>query len=393
MRKSEKYTQLGRVFTPSTPITSVDFFVERLSQVSKVRDTILTAGEHAVLYGERGVGKTSLANFIQATFDSNVPTVKITCNSSDKLNNIWNKVFKAIAKRMVRKTSDTPYCAPSFCVDNNEEFDIDEVVEELERLECPVLIIIDEFDNVDDPTVKQKMADIVKVLSDNIQFVTLMMVGVAENINELVENHNSNSRCLRQIKLDRMKESELKKIIENGLARLGFEISLMVEQDIVNFSQGFPHYVHMLTKNAAAHLIEIDDPSRTKITKADLKIAIDEAINSSQEEVRRKYEKAVTTARNQDGFRNVLWACALLQDNENGVFRAIDIADHLEKIIGKPPSQQFYSYNLPALCNEGKGAPLKKVHISGGDRQVRYQFSDPMFKAFVRMKIKQELGM
>jgi MoxR-like ATPase len=53
---------IRRIFTPYEPISSIDLFFGRLDEVQRIINSILTPGQHAVLFGERGVGKSSLAN-------------------------------------------------------------------------------------------------------------------------------------------------------------------------------------------------------------------------------------------------------------------------------------------------------------------------------------------
>ncbi len=58
-----KYIRLiHEAFTPGAPINSRDLFSGRKKQVDKAISTIFQRGQHAVIFGERGVGKTSLAN-------------------------------------------------------------------------------------------------------------------------------------------------------------------------------------------------------------------------------------------------------------------------------------------------------------------------------------------
>ncbi len=73
------------VFTPATPIQTDTLFAGRASQVDKVYTTLLEAGRHAVLYGERGVGKTSLANIVSEKLAKNnaiVASLDISCAQS-----------------------------------------------------------------------------------------------------------------------------------------------------------------------------------------------------------------------------------------------------------------------------------------------------------------------
>jgi hypothetical protein len=53
------FDRAARVFTPGTPVKDPSLFSGRTREKDKLRHTIQQTGYHAVLYGERGVGKTS----------------------------------------------------------------------------------------------------------------------------------------------------------------------------------------------------------------------------------------------------------------------------------------------------------------------------------------------
>ena len=64
MTTEEKYTFMAKIngaFTPGAPIDSRDLFAGRTRQIDKAINTIFQRGQHAIIFGERGVGKTSLA--------------------------------------------------------------------------------------------------------------------------------------------------------------------------------------------------------------------------------------------------------------------------------------------------------------------------------------------
>src|ERR1700733_13370267 len=49
-------------FSPSAPIDRRDVFAGRRDQLAALYTVMRQRGQHAVIYGERGVGKTSLAS-------------------------------------------------------------------------------------------------------------------------------------------------------------------------------------------------------------------------------------------------------------------------------------------------------------------------------------------
>jgi ABC-type branched-subunit amino acid transport system ATPase component len=75
---------INSIFTPGSPIDSRDLFAGRTKQVEKVISTIFQKGSHAILFGERGVGKTSLANtlfdFLVMTGKFHYQRAKVNCS-------------------------------------------------------------------------------------------------------------------------------------------------------------------------------------------------------------------------------------------------------------------------------------------------------------------------
>jgi replication-associated recombination protein RarA len=93
--KLQKLIKLGQYFSPASPIIVNDLFFGRQAELNKIVDAIYERGQHIVLYGERGVGKTSLANIVNASIQ-NIISVKVTCTRSDSFNDIWQRLLKRI---------------------------------------------------------------------------------------------------------------------------------------------------------------------------------------------------------------------------------------------------------------------------------------------------------
>lgn len=58
------------VFTPHNPVTKQEYLHGRESVVSRIIKATNTPGQHALLYGDRGIGKTSVANIGRRAPDS-----------------------------------------------------------------------------------------------------------------------------------------------------------------------------------------------------------------------------------------------------------------------------------------------------------------------------------
>ena len=94
-----KRWEVAELFTPSAPVTTADLFAGRRAQVTKLLDVISERGRHAIIYGEPGVGKTSLSQIIKLIVPSKTSSVRYirkAAFSSDTLSSIWLDVFREI---------------------------------------------------------------------------------------------------------------------------------------------------------------------------------------------------------------------------------------------------------------------------------------------------------
>ena len=90
-----RYFELGRVFRPHAPIDEARLFAGRRDQIADMLDAIFQTGRHAILYGERGVGKTSLAKVFHGFMgdDTEFHVPYVTCDHSDDYSTVWHKLL------------------------------------------------------------------------------------------------------------------------------------------------------------------------------------------------------------------------------------------------------------------------------------------------------------
>ena len=91
--------RLGTVFTPATPVQSADLFSGR-STLLRIADAVNQRGMHCILFGERGVGKTSLANIlpevIRETTAEEVAVASTSCDTSDTYATLMHKLMQEV---------------------------------------------------------------------------------------------------------------------------------------------------------------------------------------------------------------------------------------------------------------------------------------------------------
>ena len=176
--------QAGRVFSPTAPIDERTLFAGRDHQVRLVVDAINQKGQHAIIYGERGVGKTSLANVLSSFLGDQQLTIaspRINCDAKDTFDSVWKKILKEIellqktrAMRFRNQEELKPIKAVELLgkgrVTTN---DVRDVLTLLSQASLPILIV-DEFDRLP-PKQRQPFADTIKTLSDHAVGATVVL--------------------------------------------------------------------------------------------------------------------------------------------------------------------------------------------------------------------------
>jgi len=90
----------------STPIDENDLFAGRGTEVRKMLEASMERGKHVILFGERGVGKTSLARVFHSLFPStlrHIFSIREQADPSDDFASVWRKIFKDIHIRAARE--------------------------------------------------------------------------------------------------------------------------------------------------------------------------------------------------------------------------------------------------------------------------------------------------
>src|SRR5262245_37582556 len=82
-RAFELADQASTVFSPSAPIDQRSLFAGRLAQFTDVINAVNQKGQHVILFGERGVGKTSLASVISGMYRAGRAAVMPTTINCD----------------------------------------------------------------------------------------------------------------------------------------------------------------------------------------------------------------------------------------------------------------------------------------------------------------------
>lgn len=376
-----KRFEANGLFTPSTPIAIAELFAGRRRQASKIVDAVGERGRHIILFGERGVGKSSMAQiapFLIPKSLRSIRYIRVQAFPGDTFSVVAKRIFANIHVEADYGEGNRAYNVSEFYPG---EITIDHFLAEMQffkESEIPI-VVIDEFNEIDDADTSILIANIVKALSDMGANVTIIVVGVADNITDLFERHQSIERCTEQITMPRMTADERRDILDRRLKQLNMSMSDPTKRKIINLSKGLPSYVHALGKYAVFSALS---RRSTNILENDVDAAIAEVLQSAQQTLKDAYELSTRSNNTRALFRHVLTACALAKVDDAGYFMPASVRDPYANILKKQVDIANFQDNLRDFA-EKKGQILQRT---GESRGYRFRFRDPAMQPYVIMR-------
>jgi Cdc6-like AAA superfamily ATPase len=375
--------QLRDAFTPTRPKQDATLFCGRFKQMQRIIGAIEEERAHVVIYGERGSGKTSLANVLAAkSAEAGYFVLRFAC-SSDLT---FADIFRSFLRRMpATLLADGVGATSRARVENFEQlmpaqFGVPELIAALERVhDRHVILIVDEYDRVTAEDAKAKFAEFIKNMSDAAAPVTLVIVGVADNVRELLGKHPSLQRTLVTVPMPLMTRREIDGIIAGGEEKSGMRFDPWVRQAIVDFAQGLPYHAQLLGLFAARHAIRRQS---ARVEREDLRYAVARVAEEAEPRLKEAYDLAIGPHENAS-FRDVLFYAARCRTDEFGTFSAADVAAAAAGADSAGTSLLALQYPLKKLTEPERGAMLRRIVAPGG---LRYQFATQMMRHHVLMR-------
>lgn len=322
-----RHTILMNAFHPAKEVDDPDFFAGRGREVTALTDSLHVVGSCPVIYGDRGLGKTSLAvqiKYIAMGNDellnslgiqdralddaSQFLTFFVTCTDAIKsykgivqllINAMEEADFTAMgekvkASQLIERITSRKVSLKAFQAESTKKYESEKgrqsykVLSKVEKLQQlikiitesynqPVLFIVDELDRV---RYTRGLAGLIKASSN--EHVKYILVGIASNIGRLLADHRSLERSLVPVRVPIMTEGELYEIVEKAEAFLedqgvGISFDHFATSKIVEFAAGYPWFVHVIGQGA---LLLANAEKRDLVVEPDVIRAVEDITNN-----------------------------------------------------------------------------------------------------------------
>jgi Cdc6-like AAA superfamily ATPase len=299
----------ANAFTPADEIKDNSRFSGRSGELQSLSNALESDGVQIVIYGNRGVGKSSLAHQLESMAKNDVNVISRLSRKPTEEFDFLTVYFRCddsvttIPKLMLRLLSDEDALAPwvpfrliqketsleggaslnvrVISLSGKAASSITEASHELETdiasvftnsvdsiikagvTKNGILFIIDEFDRIKD---RIGIASILKVLGP--KKVKFALVGVSTNVQDLIKDHESVARQLADgsVFVPPMNAEEMRGIISKAEELI--ERSHMFHEEainwIINVAKGHPFYVHLIGKHALLRAMSLQNAVVTK---------------------------------------------------------------------------------------------------------------------------------
>jgi DNA-binding winged helix-turn-helix (wHTH) protein len=176
-------TQADSIFA-LTPIRDEPRLVGRQFELWVARRQLMVPGQHVLLYGALGVGKTSLANILAMTLARELP--RLWCRTEVNDGDTFREISRKIRKSLRCELGD-PRLATELDLSSSE------LAEEFHVIarEHPFVVILDEFQRPMTREAAVALAELLKGLGDRRACAQFVVVGIADNIRDLIAGHES----------------------------------------------------------------------------------------------------------------------------------------------------------------------------------------------------------
>lgn len=387
---------LSKIFKPAAPTDDIALFQGRRTELRRLLTATGAVGQHAIVFGERGVGKTSLSYMARDAFINSAAgvalSVRLGCTAEDDFRTVWGK-FPGRLTQAIDKLDEDLRVTLQEVADRVEDILMEDPTPEivgrslsLVSAQIPLLVLIDEFDRLNAVGGQSAMfADLIKLISDDLVPCTLILVGVADDVGQLVAGHASVDRCLMPVHMPRMTREELSAIVTNGFAvfrersGLPIEIEDAAAAAISRLSQGFPYFAHLLA--SAVGQIAIESGNQT-IRLPDVFTALIRAQEDAEPSIKTAYYNATLAARSDATFEQTLVAVALAAPDAMGFVTATTVRPALESILHTTRRNSDFNAHLRRFSEDH---PII-LERDATKRAARYRFVNPLMKPYCLMR-------
>lgn len=374
------------VFTPTRPKKTYQDFSGRRDIVQTIIQTVEEERAHVVLFGEQGLGKTSLANIL---IDCAKKAGYLVAHVTGSKDLTFEQFILVILEQFSTRIEQAPVgdllqkrLGAEDLTDlvDSDPLDIPTTIRIFKKLaDNQALVLVDDFERIENSDFKVKLAELMEVLSDQGAWLSLMLFGRASRPIDLLPESVQSSPNVTWLKLQPMTQDEAEQVVRRGAAAIGIHFNDDVIDTAVHLSQGVPIALQWLCLLAVRRATQ---RYATEVEIEDLADVVRPAATKIDPRLSARYDEIC--GRNRNGWADdILFLAVQTPIQENGVFLTEDMSRIALEAIGRPLLELPLHSALSRLSCEKGSQVLEKVWTVDG---TGYRFANPTMRSIVMMK-------
>ncbi len=372
----------------------------------RLADALRDRGGQVLIYGDTGVGKSSLLKY--AAEDESLAPVTVECTTQTDYQGILDTVVQTLleVKEVKRKQSSGAEAGtsaegsvPGFAklratfkgtTGTETEYEIVEkpavdVATEVMAKTGKSLIVLDNFQNINSDETRELVAQLLERLSDRASDrerpeIKCVVIGIAEDATSLLGSSRSYLRRTAQIGVPRMPDDEIRALLSRGFKLLGIDVPEQFMNQFVFYSDGFPYFAHLVGLQVARATIRASAVAGVRTVTAE---QLQSALNEAARSVDASYRDRIRLAKENGGdTRPRTQIMKMLAESSEREWTSADIQRMWSEKLGRRDDYAFMHAALGQLLTEKHGEILIRT---GKKKSYRYRFTDPHIRPYLRI--------
>jgi len=401
-----------KVFRPGKlPIEPGNVYASRGEAERKFKKTI-RRGLIPLVYGEYGVGKTSMVRKVIRDNYGDENLVNIASASGKSISDIFSHCLEAIGYEVETKITSSARGSQSkeeggsaqagitwlkatlFSKKKSSE-ESGKTVEKEIVVTSPtdskiievceknnIILVIDELHQASHDFIDNLTSFIKSYGNSNCDKFKIILLGTSSDSSRLVQKDPGIDRLIEDHHLKSMDIGEIETLIKEGMGSLQLKTENDAEQKLKNVCVGSPNILQYLCLEASDEAFYREDKT---LKISDIDNAIDTYVNSKAPRLYTYYKKAIESTGKKKYRKQILMALSSIEEEYATMSQ---ICEKVSENIGSKVRSTDLSGPLKKLKESSFGPILRDVEKPDGSGRVHNYttFIDPAMKAFIRMQ-------
>lgn len=393
--------RLNEVVFASRPIRSIQHLMGRDVELEAINQALYQDGRHIFIYGDRGVGKSSLGATAAYQYQTaEADPIFVSGSSDDTFKTIIANIANiALGRSKFESTKHhknvglewrglkwghgIEICALEIASQIQSVGDATELLKQVaaKHSEKPI-VVVDEFDAIQSIEERNKFSSLLKQLGDQSVNLKFIFTGIGNSLDDLLGAHPSAFRQLETVHLLRLSWEGRREIVISAADTFSLDVDDDINWRIAIVSDGFPYYVQLITEKMLWEAFN-DPQCVEQIGAKHYQLGLRKAIQSITAELKNPYEKAVV--HRDQVYENIVWSTADGDDlflNTKEMYKFYTRISHKNGYQEQLLTQAKFNEHIRKL----KSVSFGEILLSVDKRPGWYTYKEKLLRGYVRMQ-------